>query len=358
MVHMMLASMFYHDALRNWENPARRQDLHNGSDIYYHFSLGFFSELMAGHTLQDMQALAMICAHVRTFPTPEAGWVVTCMAFNKAIELGLHKAARPGASHVQPKNILESEMRKRIFWSILAIHVTVSGKLGRPMPIREEDYDVGLPLPIDDDLLQEKGLNTSRKGNCAFLAGIEAFKVEPIFMDLYRNAYAAKRSPKEYTQFVVSAEKRIKAWQDQWPDELRDGVRTDDVTRVFTQYLHLWMCEFRLLLHHPSLSLTRSVQFNETNLRTCLSMSQDMLKRVKELQQLKSLDTTWPNCAVYVLAIQTTLYGHGQFKDELTKEKLDALKSDMEQWLSIMGDIGGLLGKSRSEVSASQLTVM
>ena len=345
MVHMMFAQMFYQDSLRNWENPRRRQELHRGSDMHYHFSLGLFAQLMAGHTVEDMQALAMICAHLCSFPKPEAGWVVTCMAFNKAVELGFHKSAKTATSYTKHKSMLELEKRKRVFWSILAIHVTISGKLGRPMPIREEDYDVGFPMPVDDDFLVETGLDTSREGKCTFLAGIEAFKVAPLFMDLYRNAYAAKRSSKDYTSFIISAERRLRSWQDQWPKGLCDGSPMDDIARVSALYLHCWKHEFRLLLHHPSLSLTKSVQVNESNLRTCLDVAHDMLTHVRQLQQLKSLNTTWTNCALYILAIQTTLYGHGQLKDELTEEKLGMLRQEMDQWLSIMGDIGGLLGQ-------------
>ncbi|MCJ1321321.1 hypothetical protein MMC15_006665 [Xylographa vitiligo] len=352
MVHMMFAQMFYQDSLRNWENPRRRQELHLGSDMHYHFSLGLFAQLMAGHTIEDMQALAMICAHLCSFPKPETGWVVTCMAFNKAVELGFHKSAKTGNLYTKHKSMLELEKRKRVFWSILAIHVTISGKLGRPMPIREEDYDVGFPLPVDDDLLVETGLDTSREGNCTFLAGIEAFKVAPLFMDLYRNVYAAKRSSRDYTSFIISAERRIKSWQDQWPEVLCDGSPMDDIARVSALYLHCWKHEFRLLLHHPSLSLTKSVQVNESNLKTCLDVAHDMLTHVRQLQQLKSLNTTWSNCALYILAIQTTLYGHGQLKDELTEEKLNSLRQDMDQWLSIMGDIGGLLGTGRRLLNA------
>lgn len=357
-VHMMFAQMLYQDSLRNWENPDRRQDLQVGSDRHYHFSLGHFAQLMAGHSPEDMQALAMICAHLCTFPKPETGWVVTCMAFNKAVELGYHKAIRPESPSSQRKSVLELEMRKRTFWSLMAIHVTISGKLGRPMPIREEDYDVGFPLAVDDDLLLDTGLDTSRKGRCAFLAGTEAFKVEPIFMDLYRSMYAAKRLPREYTQFISVAEKRINAWQDQWPRELCEGSPMDDIDRVSSLYLRLWKHEFRLLLHHPSLSLTQSIQINESNLRICLEVAHDMVMDVRQLQQLKSLNTTWTNCAVYILAIQTTLYGYGQMKNELTAEMFRALKQDMGLWQSIMGDIGGMLGLLSAHTFRTSLLII
>ena len=341
MVYSLFANILYQDALRNWEDPHRQNELHIRSDTLYHCSLGFFPQLMVGHALQDIQAIAMICVHVRNFPKPESSWVVTSIAFNKAIEQRLHKSVKAGASSASPTNVLEIEMRKRIFWSILAIQVTLSGKLGRPLPIREEDYDVELPLSVDDDLLSDSGLDTSRKGKCSFLIAIEFFKLEPITMDLFRNVYSAKKSPKEYIAFIVAAEKRIKAWEEQWPKELLDD---NPSPQIFSRYLRLWLYEFRLILHHPSLSMTRSVQFNDSNLRICLDVSHKMLHQACELQQVKGLDSTWYNCATYIMAIQTTLYGHGQLKDEMTDEKLALLKSNMDKWLSVMGDIGGLLG--------------
>jgi hypothetical protein len=347
MVHMMLASMLYQDAVRNWEDPARQADLHRRSDIHYHYSLTRLPQLLAGHAVADLQALALICAHVRNFPKPEASWVIVNLTFNKMIEQGYHRASKPGSGTAPAMSVLELEMRKRVFWSVLAIHVTVSGKLGRPMALREEDYDVDLPMAIDDDLLSAEWSDTSKPGKCLFVVGLEIFKFEPLVLDLYRTMYAVKRSPKEYAQFIGTAERRLRAWMDGWPSQFREPDAAGGLTRIFAELLHGWAQEFRLILHHPSLSMTKSAQFNAMNLRTCLDASRQMLQHAKVLQQAKGLDTTWYNCAVYILAIQTTLYGHGQLKDELDESKLELLKADMSEWLSIMGDIGVLLGKFR-----------
>ena len=75
-----------------------------------------------------------------------------------------------------------------------------------------------------------------------------------------------------------------------------------------------------------------------------MKISHNMVGRAQILQQTKGLDTTWCSCAVYICAIQTTLYGHSQLKDELTREALESLKDDMEIWLVVMGDLGNLLG--------------
>jgi hypothetical protein len=216
----------------------------------------------------------------------------------------------------------------------------VSGKLGRPMPIRKEDFEVNLPLAVDDDLLTETSIDTNNTANCNIWVAIEGMKFEVIEMDMYRAMYAVKRDPKEYTQLVESFENRIKAWRDQWPAIFRDPPATPTESNF-----RIWGSGGRLLLHHPSLSLSNSAQFNKANLRSCLDAAKELLSGVVDLQRCNSLDNTWYNCATYILVIQTILYCHGQLKDQLTPEILEDLQSDMDKWQSIMVDIGRLLGK-------------
>lgn len=345
MLHMMFAIMFFQYAARNWENTSQQSELNELSNRHYHYALGLFPHLVASHTLQDVQALTLICLHLRSFPKPGACWMITTMTVNIAIDLGLHRSARQWQPTNPKRSALEVEMRKRIFWSILVIHILLSGKLGRPMALRPDDFDVEIPEALDDDLLSENGLDTSRQGKCGFLVGIEAYKVELIFMDLYSNIYAVKRSPKSYIESVRRLDTRIRQWSEQWPTELLpESASNDEEGRVHAQYLNIWYCEFRLLLRHPSLSLTSSAEFNHENLTVCMEMSQKMLHHVKQIQRYRSLDTNWQNAALYVLAISTTLFGHWERREELTPEILARLKSDMGSWLSIMGDVGDLLG--------------
>ena len=353
MVHMMFAIMFFQYAARNWENASQQSDLNTRSNFHYHYSLGLFSKLIASHTLQDLQALTLISAHMRNFPKPGASWMVSKLTFSLAIELGLHRSAKRWVPPTPKSNVLEVEMRKRVFWSILAIHVTISGKLGRPMPLRVEDFDVEIPEAVDDDLLSEEGIDTSKVGKCSFRVGIEAFKVEPLFMELYNNVYAVKRSPHNYVQVVRSLENKVQKWCDQWPAELtQESALNDQEGRVFALYINMWALEFRLLLRHPSLSLTDSQEFNSENLDVCLECARAMLHNVRQLQKYKSLDTTWYNGALYVLAISTMLFGQWERRDQMTSADLAKLRDDMYVWLDIMGDVGGLIGQSAKPQSS------
>jgi hypothetical protein len=71
-----------------------------------------------------------------------------------------------------------------------------------------------------------------------------------------------------------------------------------------------------------------------------------MLSAVRKLQKYKSLDTTWYNSAVYVMAITTTLFAQWEKRGETSAADLAALREEMDIWLDIMGDVGILLGES------------
>lgn len=345
MIHMVFAIMFFQYASRNWENATQQSELNEVSNRHYHYALSFFPQLIASHTLQDVQALTLICVHLRSFPKPGACWMMTTTTFNLAIDLGLHRSARQWASITPKRSLLEIEMRKRIFWSILTIHIIISGKLGRPMALQFDDFDVEIPEVLDDTLLDDGGLNTSKPGRCGFLVGIEIFKCQSIFMDLYNNIYAIRRTPRTYIETVRRLDSRIIQWSEQWPNQLLpSSASKDEEGRVHSHYLSVSLHEFRLLLHHPSLSLTTSEDFNSENLRVCLDASQKMLQHVKQIQKYRSLDTNWQTGALYVLAISTTLFGHWENKEAITSAGFASLKEDMDSWLSIMGDISGLLG--------------
>lgn len=346
-VHMLFAIMFFQYAVRNHENAAQQAHLNAQSNLHHHFSLGKFYELMCSHTVQDVQALTLICAHLRNFPKPGASWILTTTTLNVALELGLHRSARRWSPD-QASNPLDVELRKRIFYTVLTIHITLSGKLGRPMHVRAEDFDVELPDPVDDELLSENGIDTSRPGSCLHRIGIEAYRIAPLYMELYSTIYAVRRRPEIYMDTVTRLESRLRAWQEGLPSQLVNGEsgQNEQEGRVFALYAQLWALEFRLLLRHPSVSMTQNAAFNAESMVICVDAARQMLTIVKQLQTYKSLDTTWYNSAVYVMAITTTLFFEWERRDSLTTTTLASLRQEMDQWLNVMGEVGALLGKS------------
>ena len=300
---------------------------------------------MASHTLDDVQALALLGMHVRNLPKPGACWMLISITLNLAIELGFHRSAKSWAATSKRPNPLELELRKRVFWAIVVLHVTVSGNLGRPLALRSEDWDVEMPEAVDDDLLSDNGIDRSRSGKCNFLVGLEGMRLMPVMTDLYNSIYTVKRSPHTYVDTVRGLERRIKEWTEQWPREiLESSANENDPYHVHAQWLEIAPLHLRLLLRHPSLSLTSNTTFNAENLTVCLEVSRKMLHHVKQLQKFHCLDGTWQSGALYVLAISTTLFAHWERRDSVTSKSLDTLKDDMAAWLGIIGELGQLLG--------------
>ena len=341
---MCFAVAYYQTATRNFHNK-EYAGFHELSNRHYHYALGFWPQLMIGNTLEDMQALAMISTHTRTFPKPEVGWAVMCATFSRLIQLDYHRSPNSEQLWVAQKSFLELEMRKRVFWSVLVLLASANGKLGRPMPLRWEDFDVEIPLAVSDEQLTPTGRDESRGGLCHFLLAIEGYRIFPIFADLYSTLYALRKFPQDSQKFVEKAEKRVQDWWDTRHPDLREDSK-NSLMRVLSQYLRSLTLEYRLLLYHPSLSLSESPLFNEMHLRKCMEAAKGLLGVATVLKEYKTMDTTWYNCAIYILAIQTTLYGYHSFRNELTAEKLKALRADMNKWLGIMADVGCLLGKS------------
>lgn len=343
---MVFAIMFFQYASRNWEDEDQQTTLNHQSNLHYHYCLGMFYQLTVSHTFEDCQALGLICAHLRNFPKPGASWVLTSTTLDLAVELGLYRSVKSRPPTDRTLNPLEVEMRKRTFWCILAIHVTLSGKLGRPVQIRMDDLDIEIPEPVDDDLLSEAGLDTSRPGNCAHRIGLAALNLLPVFMELFATIYAVRRNPEDYVDNVNTLEARLRSWIAQTPDDLLKGTAGEDQQegRVFSLYTQTWVCEIRMLLYHPSTSLSLDPAFNAKSMEVCVESARKMLECVVQLQKLKSLDTTWYQSAVYVMAITTTLFAQWEKRNDMTPKDLADLRKEMDVWLDVMSDVGLLLG--------------
>lgn len=341
MVHMMLAVMNFQWSSRNIGSEQTR----NTAYEHYHYALTFIPQLIEGHQLEDIQALALICSWLRSQPRPGAAWMFTNMVLGLAIELGLHRSAKAWKAATE-QDAHTIEMRKRVFWSLMLFHVAISGKLGRPMPLRSEDFDIEIPDAVNDNLLSEANMTKWKK--CSFRAGIQGFKLLKIMMRTYSTVYAVRTPQGPYDVHVRQIEKDLQAFQSQLPQELAGGPQTRDEDRIPALYLQLSAAELDLLLHHPSLCRSNSPQTASSNLDVCLDASNKMLAAAIMLKQLKSLDTTWYYATDFLAAIFTTLFAFTEKRDEVTSDSLQHLRQDMEQWLDIMGEVGKLLGKSYS----------
>ncbi|KAK2778815.1 transcription factor [Colletotrichum kahawae] len=342
MVHMVFATIYFQYGVRNWEQQESRSQLNELSNKHYHFALSKMYDLASAQSVAAVQAMAMISAHSRAFPKPGCGSMVTNFAFHCAIDLNLHRAAKaPGET-----TNLENEIRKRTWWTILTVYVTLNGRLGRPMPINVEEYDVDFPEPIADEALTPDGVDTSVTTPCNYHVGLAGFKIVPLFMEMYSNIYSVKRDPKNYADVVNALEEQLQLWKDSLPENLQLNLagQTEHEGKMYALYIQMYALEFRLCLRHPSVAMTSDRKMLLENARICEETAAYMLKATKCILKLKSLDTTWYQIAVYGAAIFTTLVAHWERRFETTPNQIANIRSDMRDWMEIINATVSLIG--------------
>ncbi len=339
-VHMVFATIYFQYGVRNREEPEKHAQLNELSNKHYHWCLSKFFDLAISQTVTAVQALAMIVSHTRSFPKPGCSFTIAHFALMKALELNLHRSMK-----VPTGTNLEYEVRKRAFWAILAVMVTLNGRLGRPMPLTLEEFDVDFPIAIPDEFITEEGvMDPSKIGHCDYHAGIMAFKAVPLYMEMYSKIYGVRRDPKKYVSVVRELEGGLQSLLNELPDELRvENLRTNN--QVFGLYVQAFCLEFQLCLRHPSVCMTDDPKFCADNTRICEVTAKKLLGVVGALLKMKSLDTTWYQLAVYVAAIFSMLVAHWERRYDTTPEEVATLRVDMALWLDVIGEIGNLMGK-------------
>lgn len=338
MVHMVMSLVLFQ---YNTRNTPTAQDFQ-----HWHFAISLVPRLIKGHTLQDMQGLALICAQLRAFPRPGACWMFTNTVLGLAIELGLHRSVTAWQGSAAQQDPHTIELRKRIFWSLMLMHVPVSGKLGRPMPLRLEDFDIEIPEEAHDYLPEEAHLDEWRK--CSFRSGKWGFVLLKVQMKVYSSIYSIGSNTATYDANVKRLEKELKDTVASFPDELNGGPKTKDEDRVSALYLQLGATGCQLLIHHPALCRSLSPQVMSDNLDACLDASHKMLSIATQLKQLNSLDSTLYWNMDFLASMFTMLFVYTERRDRLSMNDLRGLRQAMKGWLDVMGFVGNLLGTGDS----------
>jgi hypothetical protein len=337
MVHMVMSLVSFQYNTRNTNNPTRSQNFQ-----HWHFSLSLVPRLIKGHTLEDMQGLTLICAQLRAFPRPGACWMFTNTVLGLAIELGLHRSVTAWQGMQAQQDPHAIEMRKRIFWSLMLMHVPVSGKLGRPMPLRLEDFDIEIPEEAYDYLPEESDLDEWRK--CSFRSGKWGFVLLKVQMKVYSSIYSIGSMIANYDTNVRQLEAELKETVAKFPPELSGGPETKDEDRVTALYLQLGATGCQLLIHHPALCRSLSPQVMSNNLDACLDASNKMLSIATQLKALNSLDSTLYWNMDFLASMFTMLFAYTERRDRLNMTDLARLRQAMTGWLDVMGFVGSLLG--------------
>ncbi|KAJ8522041.1 hypothetical protein ONZ45_g1352 [Pleurotus djamor] len=134
-------------------------------------------------SLFDIYFLNLQANYLRGTPMYPTGWLFVSIGIRKCQDLGAHRKS----SYHDPPTVDEEQWR-RVFWLMVALDRVVSAALGRPAVTAEADFDIDLPLEVDDEYWEsgfKQPLNkpsTVSFFNCwAKLSRIVAFATKTIY---------------------------------------------------------------------------------------------------------------------------------------------------------------------------------
>ena len=95
--------------------------------------------------LATLQAFVLFLSCVRGYEDPQIVWTMTGLAIRIAQSIGLHRDGE--AFKVSP---FETEMRRRLWWSIYMLELDSSESYGSNPMVSEHSFDTKLPLNVND----------------------------------------------------------------------------------------------------------------------------------------------------------------------------------------------------------------
>ncbi|KAJ7071863.1 fungal-specific transcription factor domain-containing protein [Mycena belliarum] len=224
--------------------------------------------------------------------TPHAAWLY--------LGLGIRSLQKRGVTHRKHKerrvNSVD-ELWNRSFWCLFYLDRLVSLFLGRPTGIHTEDYDVDLPLEVDDEYWKQ-GF-TQPPGNPSVLSYFTCnMRLCEILGDALRLLYASEKlktlkgwSGPEWEQHAVAElDSALNNWFDAVPDHLRwNPERTPDVffaqsVVLYTNYYYIQIAVHNKQYSRKATSLASSSHSICTSAaRSALDIAVVWLKKVRRL---------------------------------------------------------------------------
>jgi hypothetical protein len=198
-----------------------------------------FSGLLQAGSIELVQALLLMGQYLHGSLELNNCWTVVGLAIRTAQGLGLHLDARGFTS-----DIIEQEVRKRVWWGCFVIDRVLSIKVGRPPTIPDSPaIKVGLPLAIDDEYLSNNDQNSPAQpagipsklefinqviAECRLIARILEILYSGGNMD---TTETSKQRPSmdvpELLALSVQLDGELVAWQQGLPPHLRNESQVD-----------------------------------------------------------------------------------------------------------------------------------
>ncbi|KAI9795284.1 MAG: hypothetical protein M1833_007256 [Piccolia ochrophora] len=191
-----------------------------------------------------------------------AAWTWLGSSIRISQDIGLH-------CETGPWPVTEGEMRRRVWWGIYAWDRLLSTELGRPLQIDDNDCDVGLPCPVDDQYVRDEGILVPTDSPAA-----ENFLVTTIHIVRFISPLAkALKSPVIANPTLNTFDTHFSACMAAFPPQcqIHSAQPLDPQSLAPICYLQ----NARLILHRHNLSTSCSQEVRSAAIDHCVAAARD-----------------------------------------------------------------------------------
>ncbi|KAJ5682877.1 hypothetical protein N7462_006042 [Penicillium macrosclerotiorum] len=117
---------------------------------FVRISCGIIDVWQDNFNLDRARAALLASIFLYEVNSKSASWVWIGSAVRVAQEIGLHMESGPWPA-------IEGEIRKRLWWGLYTYDRLLALEMGKPVLINDQDCDIDLPYPVDDQYITEGG---------------------------------------------------------------------------------------------------------------------------------------------------------------------------------------------------------
>ncbi|KAF9566715.1 hypothetical protein CPC08DRAFT_758708 [Agrocybe pediades] len=256
--------------------------------------------------VQSSTLVALYLAGTHEYPT---GWMIASSGIRKAQDVGAHRK-----KVYRTESNVDDELWKRAFWHLVVLDRLGGAHLGRACALAEEDFDLDLPLEVDDDYWEDRSGSSERfkqpPGKPSLVTAFnELIKLTQIMAFAIRTLYAIDRSkfyralvPVEKGSLIKQLSFALDEWKDKLPDHLKmprnldESIYSTQITTLHFTYHLTRMLIYRSLLptslpktptRSYTLYRTKSRSDNDTDIQHAAAISADAAKACADIIRLQ-----------------------------------------------------------------------
>ncbi|KIK66034.1 hypothetical protein GYMLUDRAFT_158408 [Collybiopsis luxurians FD-317 M1] len=259
-------------------------------------------------TVNEIQMLALYTMFMGVSSTPEIGWVLLSTGVRLIQDAGAHRMT----GNRDGRALAEYESWKRAVWMMYTLDLFASAVLGRPSCMKEDDFDVDLPLECDDefwDPADPQRVSDRPQGDSSTMTyWICYIKLMKILGAVLRAVYPVKRSEetssKEWNERVVA---ELDSMLNKWTDEIPEHLRWDPALvnhEHYSQSVMLYATYYwiQIVIHRPFIPRpAEDPPLSFPSLAICANAARSCLHVVEAQQRRKLNLLTLPNLMVCAL---------------------------------------------------------